>query len=74
MSKIVGGSLKYDDCRDGKDAELLRILKKKVIDEVFVPGTSANPASAALPVSPDVAVSMTISFDISFFFAAVVIR
>ncbi len=40
MSKIVGGSLKYGDCRDGKDAELLRILKKKVIDEVFVPGKS----------------------------------
>ena len=28
----------------------------------LVPSTSANPASAAFPVSPDVAVRMTISF------------
>ena len=29
---------------------------------IFVPGTSANPAKAAFPVSPDVAVKITISF------------
>ena len=40
---------------------------------IFVPGTSANPASAALPVSPEVAVRITISFFTSFFFADVVI-
>ena len=39
---------------------------------IFVPGTSANPARAALPVSPDVAVRMTISFFTPFFFADVV--
>ena len=37
-----------------------------------VPGTSAKPARAALPVSPDVAVSITISFLTSFFLADVV--
>ena len=36
--------------------------------------TSAKPAIAAFPVSPDVAVKMTISFFTPFFFAAVVIR
>ena len=41
---------------------------------IFVPGTSAKPAMAALPVSPDVAVRITISFLTLFFFAAVVIR
>ena len=41
---------------------------------ILVPSTSANPASAAFPVSPDVAVRITISFFTSFFFAEVVIR
>ena len=41
---------------------------------IFVPGTSANPASAAFPVSPDVAVRITISFFTPFFFAYVVRR
>ena len=41
---------------------------------IFVPGTSAKPARAAFPVSPDVAVRITISFVMLFFFAAVVRR
>ena len=41
---------------------------------ILVPSTSANPASAAFPVSPDVAVRITISFLILFFFADVVRR
>ena len=41
---------------------------------ILVPGTSANPAMAALPVSPEVAVRITISFFTWFFLAAVVIR
>ena len=40
----------------------------------IVPGTSAKPARAALPVSPDVAVRITISLSMLFFLAAVVIR
>ena len=39
-----------------------------------MPGTSANPARAAFPVSPLVAVRITISFFALFFFAAVVMR
>ena len=38
---------------------------------IFVPGTSANPAKAAFPVSPDVAVKITISFFTLFFLADV---
>ena len=41
---------------------------------IFVPGTSANPAMAAFPVSPDVAVKITISRSTPCFLAAVVIR
>ena len=41
---------------------------------ILVPGTSANPARAAFPVSPDVAVNITISFSVPFFLAAVVIK
>ena len=41
---------------------------------IFVPGTSAKPAKAAFPVSPDVAVRITISFFTWFFFALVVIK
>ena len=41
---------------------------------IFVPGTSANPAMAAFPVSPDVAVRITISSVIWFFLAATVIK
>ena len=41
---------------------------------ILVPGTSAKPAIAAFPVSPEVAVRITISFFAWFFFAAVVIR
>ena len=35
---------------------------------IFVPGTSAKPAIAAFPVSPEVAVRITISFFTLFFF------
>ena len=38
---------------------------------ILVPGTSANPARAAFPVSPDVAVKITISFVTLFFLADV---
>ena len=41
---------------------------------IFVPGTSAKPAIAAFPVSPEVAVRITISFFTLFFFAEVVRR
>ena len=41
---------------------------------ILVPGTSAKPASAAFPVSPEVAVRMQISSVILFFFAEVVNR
>ena len=37
-------------------------------------GTSANPSSAAFPVSPEVAVRITISFVLPFFLAEVVIK
>ena len=36
------------------------VLRVKTM--IFVPGTSANPASAAFPVSPEVAVRITMSF------------
>ena len=39
---------------------------------ISVPGTSANPAMAALPVSPDVAVKMTILLSTPCFLADVV--
>ena len=39
---------------------------------IFVPSTPANPASAALPVSPLVAVRITISLLTLFFFADVI--
>ena len=39
---------------------------------MLVPSTSAKPAKAAFPVSPDVAVKITISFFTLFFFAEVV--
>ena len=41
---------------------------------IRVPGTSAKPAMAALPVSPEVAVSMTIFRSSWFFLAETVIR
>ena len=41
---------------------------------IFVFSTFAKPAKAALPVSPDVAVKITISFLIWFFLADVVRR
>ncbi len=41
---------------------------------VSAPGTSAKPTMAAFPVSPDVAVKMTILFSKPCFLAAVVIK
>ena len=41
---------------------------------ISVPGTSWKPAIAALPVSPEVAVRITIFLSSPFFFAAVVMR